>query len=467
MTRSLAIALCLVFAGCARFDPRPLTPAETAKSVDGRTLDDVQLKTFFETNLHLALAEWPLRQWDLETLTAAAFYYHPSLELARAQWTTGQGGELTAAQRPNPTLNVSPGYNTTTAIPSPWLPFTILDWTVETAGKRRHRRERAAHLSEVARLNIISVAWQVRSALQSSLLDWAAADHRSANLQTQTVVLAEIVHRLEQQASAGAIAPTEILPLRISVARTRADLAEAGRQRVEARARVAEAVGVPLHALDNVSLSVPFSQAGDTSELTTADARRAAVLGRADILAALADYAADEAALHLEIARQYPDLHLQPGYQYDQGDSKWSIGLLVELPVLNQNQGPIAEARGRRLESAARFNALQTKVLADIDRSVRVLRVAETNEAALDALAGVQAARLRSISAQFETGAADRLEVLNAQLEAATAQSVLTDGLVRLLQASAALEDAVQRPLSLIDALTNTAHADTARTAQR
>ena len=40
-----------------------------------------------------------------------------------------------------------------------------------------------------------------------------------------------------------------------------------------------------------------------------------------------------------------PDVHLNPGYQFDQGDNKWSIGLTFDLPILNQNQGPIAEAK--------------------------------------------------------------------------------------------------------------------------
>ena len=65
--------------------------------------------------------------------------------------------------------------------------------------------------------------------------------------------------------------------------------------------------------------------------------------------------------LRLEIARQYPDLHLNPGYEFDQADSKWALGLSIELPLLNQNQGPIAEAEARRLESAARFESLQAR----------------------------------------------------------------------------------------------------------
>lgn len=57
--------------------------------------------------------------------------------------------------------------------------------------------------------------------------------------------------------------------------------------------------------------------------------RRQAVLNRADILAALAEYA----------ARQYPDAHLNPGYEFDQGDNKWILGLSLELPLRTPNGG--------------------------------------------------------------------------------------------------------------------------------
>ena len=60
----------------------------------------------------------------------------------------------------------------------------------------------------------------------------------------------------------------------------------------------------------------------------------------------LAEYQASQSALQLEIARQYPDVQLGPGYEFDQGDNKWMLGLGVTLPVFNQNQGAIAAAGG-------------------------------------------------------------------------------------------------------------------------
>ena len=72
--------------------------------------------------------------------------------------------------------------------------------------------------------------------------------------------------------------------------------------------------------------------------------------------------------MKLEIAKQYPDAHLGTGYQFDQGENKWALGLSVEIPVLNRNQGPIAETEAKRGEAAARVLALQARIVGEVDR---------------------------------------------------------------------------------------------------
>jgi outer membrane protein TolC len=444
----------LLLAGCARFQPQPLLPARSAAQLEDRSLTNAALKAFLEQNLHGPVRQWPVESWDFETLTLAAFYYSPSLDVARAQWAVARGGETTAGQRPNPTLNVTPGYDFTTLAPSPWIPLGSLDVPIETAGKRGYRRAQAAQLSEAARLNIATAAWQVRSDLRASLLDFTAASRREALLQGQLQLQEQIVKVLDQQAQAGAIASSEAVTFRIALARAQLDLADAQRQRAEARARVAGVIGVPARALDDTRLAFDLQKDPEAiAALTSAEIRRVALQSRSDILGALAEYAASQSALQLEIAKQYPDVHLAPGYEFDQGDSKWSLGLTVELPVLSQNQGPIAEAKARRQEAAAHFNALQSKVLADIDRAVAVFRATENSSASLRSLAEAQAKRKTSVEAQFKAGAAERLDLLSAQLESATTELVQLDGQLKLHQAAGALEDAVQRPLNLSQAI--------------
>ena len=230
---------------------------DTAARLDARRLDDDGLKKFLETNLGRELENWPLKSWDLKTLSPAAFYFHPSLNVARAQWRVAEAGMRTAGGRPNPMLGLTPGYDFSAANGlSPWIPFFNLDVPVETAGKRGKRIHKAQHLSESARLNIATIAWQVRSHVRVNLLDFAAANRRSALLESQLAVQERIVKLLEQRLAVGAISQLELTTARIALNRTRLELGDAKSKRAEAHGRLAESLGVSASALDGVELPV-------------------------------------------------------------------------------------------------------------------------------------------------------------------------------------------------------------------
>jgi len=184
-------------------------------------------------------------------------------------------------------------------------------------------------------------------------------------------------------------------------------------------------------------------------DLDSPTAQRQALLNRADVLGALSEYAAAEAALRLEIAKRYPDIHLNPGYEYDQGDNKWGVGLSLELPVLNQNQGPIAEAEARRTESAAKFNALQARVLAAIERGVTAYRAALEKFATADSLMANLEKQERVLRGRFEAGDVSRSEVIAGQVELATARLARADAVAKAQQALGQLEEALQSPVQL------------------
>jgi outer membrane protein TolC len=445
-----AILGLVLVAGCARFHPQPLSPAETAAGLESRSLDNPDLKAFLEKNLNRELSTWPAAKWDFEMLTLAAFYYHPSLDVARAVWAEAQAGIVTAGARPNPSVGFTPQYVFNPAGEPPWVATLNLDWPIETAGKRGARVAQARHLSESARLNIIATAWQVRSQLRSSVLDFASATRREVLLRKQIEVQEQVVASLEQRREAGALASSEITPARLLLQKARLDLSDAERQQVEARTRVAEGIGVPVSALKAVEVSYDLTALpADLDRLTSGEVRRQALQGRADVLAALSDYAASESALQIEIAKQYPDIHLNTGYEYDQGLQKWGLlGFGVELPLLNRNEGPIAQAEARRKQAAVRFEALQAKVIADIDRGLAVYQVAAKSRAGAEALLATQRKQQQSVEQQLKAGVADRLDVLTVQLELATSELAVEDGRTKLHQALGALEDAVQRPLA-------------------
>jgi outer membrane protein TolC len=254
---------------------------------------------------------------------------------------------------------------------------------------------------------------------------------------------------LDQRLAAGAVSATEVTAYKLALNRANFEMGDARRLAAIARAHVAEAMGLPASALEGVDLPQPPAADGSPGlDLAANTLRQAALRGRADVLSSLAEYEATQSALQLEIARQYPDIHLGNGYQWDQGESKWSLALTAELPLLNQNRGPIAEAEARRGEAAARLLALQARVIAGVD-SARINHewvIAQLAQAR--ALVEAQEQRERAIAAAQEAGGADLLEVESARLESLTGRLVLLEVQQRLQQAAGQLEDALQRPFT-------------------
>nr|QQZ49430.1 hypothetical protein JKL49_20890 [Phenylobacterium glaciei] len=73
------------------------------------------------------------------------------------------------------------------------------------------------------------------------------------------------------------------------------------------------------------------------------------------MLRAVVDYDLAESALRTEVARQYPEVRIGPGYTYDHGVQKIPFNLTLVLPPLDLNRAAIAQAEARRTEAGARW----------------------------------------------------------------------------------------------------------------
>ncbi len=448
------LAVALVLAGtlssaCAHYHPRPLSPAASLEDFEARRLDAPAFGEFLQSRQ--VAVRFPPASWDLQSLTLAAFYYSPALDVARAQWGVARGGVITAGGRPNPSLTAGIGYNATTPASeiTPWIPEALLDLPIEVAGKRGIRIAQARQLSEAARQNIITAAWQVRSRVRLAFLDlYVSRMLADSLLARQVSIQTDIVRILELQLSVGEVSPFEVTQARIALANSRLALLDAAQTRVRARSELADAIGVPPAALDSVQMSF-----GGFSEVAAAlppdEIRRRALVSRSDILTALAEYEASQRALQLEVRKQYPDINLGPGYQLDQTDSKWTLGLTLALPLLNRNKGPIAEAEARREESAARFLALQSRVLGEVESAVSTSQSAVAQVGTSDSLLTDLSRQERTAELSYNTGEISRLELLGLQSELVTTAINRLDAQSRAQQAIGRLEDAIQSPLDV------------------
>jgi cobalt-zinc-cadmium efflux system outer membrane protein len=436
--------------GCVHYHARPLTPSATLSAIEARSVDDPQLKTFLAAN---QITVRDATRWDLRALTLLAFYFHPDLDEARAAAAAARAAVTTAGERPNPQLQPSLGYNST--VGPPWIPALGLQIPVETAGKRGYRLAEARHRVQAAQLRIVSTAWQVRVRVRRSLLNLVAARRSEEILSRQLELESQIVQLLEKQLAAGAISPFELTQARLAAANVRLAADQARFQTALSGTALADALGLSTQSFSRLSTLL---EAGDmtTTQIPDDDARRLALISRSDVLAALSDYEAAQSALQLEVAKQYPDIQLGPGYQHDQTDNKWTVALGINLPIFNHNLGAIGQAQARREQAATHLVTVQAAALREVSEARATLAAARQKLATAEAQLAATRQQEQRTRSRYNRGDVSRQEVLTAQLEVVAAEVARADAQLQADTTAGALEDAMQSPLGLQDfVLTN------------
>ena len=447
MKTKFLIPFLILLAGCATFHREDLSPSQTASEFESRTLSGAELKKYLEQNLHKEIAPWPPEHWDFAMLELAALYYHPDMDVARARWGVAEAGVITAGARPNPAISLlGQHHSDTPGGVSVWTWGSSLDIPLETAGKRGYRIRKAEHLSEAARLNVATIEWKIRSRLRRNLLALYSSSERERLLKDELAIGRAIAGIFDCRLAAGESSGFEAMRSRVDLEKTSLLLSESRKKKAESRVSLAGAIGLPVDALNGITLSFGLFER-QPEAVDPGEARKRALLGRPDIGAALAEYEAAQSALQLEIARQYPDIHIGPGYEWDQGDNKWSLGISLELPVLNRNEGPIKEASARRKEAAAKFRALQASVIGEIDTARASYREALKKLKTADSLVATEEDRMRMITKRFDSGDTDLLDLDLAKLDLSAAGLSRFDALVSAQEELGRLEDALQAPL--------------------
>ena len=450
MNSTFALFLCIVtvlpLTGCAieRYRAAAIVPAETATSFESRNLSDAGLHSFVEKSLGQPMSPWPPKLWDLQTLSLTGLYFSPEMQAGRARLAEAAAAIVTAGARPNPVFDLSPG------VPSPYL--LTLDFAVplETKGKRGYRIRSARNLEQAARFDLADSAWKVHSGVRRALLDHLLASRSLELFRSEEQTRTEQVRLLQERFVAGDIPRPELDLARIELSKTHLSISAAEGQVAGTKAALAAALGISVAGLEALDFAwSDLDSPPNVRSLSLQEIRRDAVLDRLDIRRSLAQYAAAEADLQLEIAKQYPDVQIGPGYTFEERNNFFTLGLSITLPLFNRNQGPIAGAEARRKEAAATFLQKQAQVIGDSERALAVYSAALNELSEADqSLRQLQDTQLRMTQLAVEVGEEDRLTLNGMQLESAAVARARLDALGRAQIALGNLEDAVQRPLS-------------------
>lgn len=452
----LYIAACLIasmLAACGfqRYQAKPIDPKQQQSQYLARTPDSEGFKQFLISH-NYSETQIPITQWGVKELTLCALFFHPDLNLSRAEWRAAMAEQSTASQRAELGVSGDVGnHSKTDGNVSPWTLGVGIDIPIETAGKREARIDRAIQLSEAARLQIGQTAWQVRSRLTKSWLAFQYANLQTAPLEKELAIRKSIVAMLEKRLAAGAASSVEVTNARLGLQKAQQQWSQNTGRIAEFSAKLASDAGLPLPTFSQLNIAkieVSTSAFAQSEQLVNnAQLQQTALLNRLDIRAALARYAASEAKLRIEIARQYPNIVLSPSYTFDQNDHVWSLGLSSLLTLIHKNRGLIEEARALREVEAAKFEVLQASVISQLTQNKAM--VATANAAFEQAQGYAQSLQTRSQKSQrqFDAGQIDRLELTNTQLENITATQNVLASAYQLALAITELEDAMQYPM--------------------
>ena len=448
---------CIALSACAvqQVPPAPLDPLALQTAFLGRSLTDDVTREFLAQR-SMSTSVWPPERWTPEQLVLAALLQHPSAAQARARAALARAQLTTAGLTPR-TLLAPEAERTNERDPgqSAWSVGLALDLALTGESVREARVERARLLADAALLDEADAAWAVRSGAQRALIELWSANAELALLDRLVVTTLEAQAVMQKRYDLGAADALELTQTRTAAAQAESRYVLAEQRQIRARGDLAQALALPLSALD--ALRIDYAAFDAPVAVPPMSALRAnATLDRIDLRRALAQHAAAEAALTVELRAQYPEIRLKPGLLWDQGATVWSLGAALPLFAAQRQAGPIAEAVARRDMAAQHFLALQSQALVALEHARTRVKAAELDIDGAEAEHDEARLQLTRTEQRYARGDADRLDRLLARVRVLEADIRLLYARQRTLASRLALEDAVQRPLSALTGPTET-----------
>ena len=463
MLKKLTIYLLAItfLAGCAKekYVAKPINPQQTSAKILAKDPLSADFKAYLIKQGYKE-TEIPFASWGINELTASALFHHTKLDIAKAQLALANAQLETAGHKQNPTLNASLARsNQANGDIRPWSYGLSVEIPIETAGKRAIRIEEVQHLAEVARIDVADAAWQLRSQIAQDLLRYYENMARQQLLQQEVNKHSEIVNMLQKRVDIGTLSNTELGAAKLIQQKTQFSFTSEQVKKEEIIANLAADAGLSLEKFKQIPLAKVEIEAALTKQtniLKTTDLQNLqqnALLNRLDVRRSLEKYAAAEAKIKLEVAKQTPDISITPGFIFDFGDKIWTLGFssllnLLNTDQLNTSQTLIAEATQLREIEGAQFEALQANIIGDLSVANARYSVAQENLAAAKQQQSTQQAYMQKLNKQLAAGAIDRLELAQVALQSQLADTQLLAAQIEVLNAANTMQDLLQMPLN-------------------
>lgn len=395
---------------------------------------------------------------NVEQLLKTGFSRRADLLAARQRLAIAEGRLIQAGLRPNPALEAEYGSPRLLG-GEPESDFSVgLSQTFELGGKRSKR-------VAVARLELAQVRAEVQALERQFGADVRAAYSRAIAAGRQLDILErliaandELVRVTNERLKEGDAAPLDLNlvrvetdRLRVQVIRTRADLEG---EIISLRALVGMETTDPLRI-------TPFPDRPPRLDLSVVEATEIALRERPDLQAARLGVELGTARIRLAESLGTPNIEGTVRFSRNKGiidlpeslgqnliatdnDNELTVGVRLDLPIFNRNQGEIAAAVGERAQAERQREFLEATVKRDVALAFRRYRAAaEAVVLYSTQILPRSEDNLRSVRAAYNLGEFSVFDVVNEQRRLIESETGYNEALRDYYAALAELERAL------------------------
>jgi outer membrane protein, heavy metal efflux system len=457
--KSLAVrvAFALILAGCS--SPLPYIDQSSGQEAARNAFAARRLESD-ALNQFLALAGQALpskdQAWDFETLAMVSTFFNPDMAVSEAHWReTLASSEVLLSPR-SLQLDFLADHHSLTepSRPTPWAWGIGFEFVLPDADRRAAKTKLATGQVALARLEVAISGWRGRSVLRSAWIEYFAAQGRDRLAEQQLEIARTHFSFMSRRVEAGLQGRGDLQMAQDLLKRVENDRAESQRAVASQEAQLRASLHLPpntnqLPLLKALDWEAMYAQA---LVLSIEKLQELALNNRLDLKEAEARYALADAKLRLEVAQQYPELNLRPGYEWDQGDHRIRLGLGLPISLPAAHKVSVDTASAERDTQGKMLLAKQELVLQELaqarldcaaarDRLKDMTLAKQWSERALD-----------QVKLGIRLGELDPLQGFEAEQKTMNAKSQTLEAELVFQKSLARLEDVLQQPLSTISA---------------
>lgn len=425
---SALMIMCLLH-GCMPYEykPEPVNTNALARQINSWSLDNPDLNSFLLANgIHQETINNNV--FSLDRLYLTSLFYHPEMQVAYRKLQKAEVVAEHSGFRINPGLSIPLEHHSeTSGGQSQWTIGAVLSFIYERKDKREARQAEAEVGLLNARLALDQLAVDIFGRIEKLYQDYLVSRARITETKSEIEILQELLDQLQEKYELGSVSQFEISTVKLELQQRKFEFSLQENIEQGYKDQLLSMTQLPHSEFSDIEIEYihPLQYArslyrdGNFSDSDINSLQTRLLDSHLDLAQRLNNYAQSEAALRLEIEKQYPDIELSPGFIFDQSDNIWTLGTSWILPFLTNTEQElhILEALEERKIRQQEIISLQKQLLNRLYQNYNSVNRYGQSISVSDEIVTAVEQRADELQTQIELGGIDRIALLRNRME--------------------------------------------------